>query len=84
MAKAQRFLAGRMSDEHRDKIAKSKVLQVLIDHAEGRAEMSATRVQAGIALLRKYLPDVSAVTVSGDPDNPIPLAIRVQYEDPKG
>lgn len=62
-----------MSNEHRLKIANSNILKCLIQHAEGEREMSATQVTAGIALLRKVLPDLSSVEVSGDPDNPIKL-----------
>jgi hypothetical protein len=56
----------RMSDEHRLKIQNSNVLNVLIQHAEGQREMSASQVTAGIALLRKVLPDLQAVELSGD------------------
>lgn len=61
----------RMSDEHRVKIQNSNVLNALIEHAEGTREMSSTQVTAGIALLKKVLPDLQAVTLSGDPDRPI-------------
>lgn len=56
-----------MGPEHRLKIANSNVLNCLIQHAEGTREMSATQVSAGIALLRKVLPDLSVeeVNVSG-------------------
>lgn len=55
-----------MSDEHRTKIANSQVLRVLIAHAEGRGDMSASQVTAGIALLRKVMPDLQAVELSGE------------------
>lgn len=61
----------RMSDEHRVKIQNSNILNALVEHVEGQREMSSTQVTAGIALLKKVLPDLSAVTVGGDPDNPI-------------
>ena len=60
-----------MSDAHRVKIQNSNVLNALIEHAEGNREMSGTQVTAGLGLLKKILPDLAAVTISGDPDNPI-------------
>jgi sRNA-binding protein len=60
-----------MSPEHRTKIQKSQILKALIEHLEGKREMSATQVTAGIALLRKVLPDLSAVEMSGPDGGPI-------------
>lgn len=61
----------RMSDTHRSKIQKSQIIRSLIDHVQGRRDMSASQVTAGLGLLKKVLPDLQAVTVSGDPKNPI-------------
>ena len=60
-----------MSDEHRVKIQNSNILNALIEHVDGKREMSGTQVSAGIALLKKVLPDLSAMTIGGDADNPI-------------
>jgi len=49
-----------MSDEHRVKIRNSNILNALIEHVEGRREMSSTQVTAGLGLLRKVLPDLAA------------------------
>lgn len=49
-----------MSDEHRVKIQNSNILNALIEHVNGKRDMSATQVSAGVALLRKVLPDLSA------------------------
>jgi hypothetical protein len=49
-----------MTDEHRTKIANSQILKCLLEHVQGTREMSATQVSAGIALLRKVMPDLSA------------------------
>lgn len=49
-----------MTDEHRTKIGNSQILKCLIEHAIGQREMSATQVTAGLGLLRKVLPDLSA------------------------
>lgn len=55
-----------MSPEHRVKIQNSNILNALIEHVEGKREMSATQVTAGLGLLRKALPDLSAMTIGGD------------------
>lgn len=70
----------RMSNEHRVKIQNSNILNALIEHAEGIREMSATQVSAGLGLLKKVLPDLSAVTVSGDEDNPVEHKVKIDAE----
>jgi hypothetical protein len=49
-----------MTDEHRVKIANSNVLNALLEHVEGRRDMTSTQVSAGIALLKKVLPDLQS------------------------
>ena len=73
----------RMSDEHRTKIKNSAVLNALIEHVEGRREMTATQVSAGLGLLRKCLPDLSATQVSSEGDGgPVQVVIfKNLYED---
>lgn len=53
----------KMTDEHRVKIQNSNILNALIEHVEGKREMSSTQVSAGLGLLRKVLPDLSATTL---------------------
>ena len=60
-----------MSEEHRTKIGNSKILNHLIEHAVGEREMTATQANTGLALLRKVMPDLSAITHSGDEENPV-------------
>lgn len=60
----------RMSEEHRSKIKNGRLLRVLIDHVEGRAEMSPSRVTAALRLLKTTLPDLRSVTVGGGHENP--------------
>ena len=74
----------KMSDEHRQKIANSNVLQCLIEHAEGRREMKASAVTAGLGLLKKILPDVSSVELSGPEGGPVQIdTITIKIIDPK-
>lgn len=55
-----------MSDEHRVKIQNSNILNALIEHVCGDREMSSTQVTAGVALLRKVLPDLQSTEISAD------------------
>jgi hypothetical protein len=59
-----------MSHEHRVKIQQSNILNALLEHVQGKREMSATQVSAGIALIRKILPDLSQTTIEGG-ENPL-------------
>jgi len=51
----------RMGDEHRLKIKNSNILNALIKHVEGKREMSSSQVSAGLGLLGKVLPNLTAV-----------------------
>lgn len=63
----------RMSDEHRVKIQNSNVLNALLEHVEGKRDMTATQVSAGIALLKKVLPDMQSIEGS--------LSVSITHED---
>jgi hypothetical protein len=56
----------RMGADHRVKIKNSNILNALIEHVEGKREMAATQVSAGIALLRKVMPDLASIEHSGE------------------
>lgn len=59
-------------DEVRTKIQASQLINVLQNHALGQTEeLAQSRIKAIEILLRKSVPDLSAVTVSGDPENPL-------------
>lgn len=62
---ARKGPAYQMSAEHRDKIKNSNILHCLIEHVEGRRDMSATQVTAGLGLLKKCLPDLATVEIGG-------------------
>ena len=55
-----------LTQQHREKIAKSQVLTALMEHTLGKRDMSSTQVQAGIALMRKVLPDLSSAELTGE------------------
>lgn len=69
-----------MSDEHRVKIQNSNILNALIEHVDGRREMSATQVSAGLGLLRKVMPDLATTTIQGDEEGG---AIVVKWQTDK-
>lgn len=76
-------MAARLNKLHqedvRKKIQVSQLINVLTDHAlnEG-SEISMSRMKAIEILLRKSLPDLSAVTISGDDENPVRHVSRIE------
>ena len=56
----------KMTEEHRGKIQKSNILKALVEHAEGKREMSSTQVSAGLGLLKKVMPDLQATALTHD------------------
>lgn len=70
-----------MSNEHRVKIQNSNILNALIEHVEGAREMSASQVSAGIALLKKVLPDMQSVELTGESGGPVQFVIRDMTKD---
>lgn len=73
----------RMSDDHRVKIQNSNILNALIEHVGGKRDMSATQVSAGIALLKKVLPDLQAMTLTGAEGGPLEMVTRIELVAPK-
>jgi hypothetical protein len=67
----------RHDEATRDKIQTSQLINRLSDHALGKVEMLPSAVRAAEVLLRKTIPDVSAITLSGDPDAPLINEIRM-------
>ena len=79
MTKRGRTAGFQMGAEHRTKIANSKILKHLIEHAEGKREMTSTQVSAGLGLLDRVMPKLAAtdVTSGGDKiDMPTEIILR--------
>lgn len=78
----------RHSDEVRKKIQTSQLVNRLNKHVNGTVEMSATQLKAAEILLKKSLPDLSAITLSGDPDKPLEhiheIVLRANYPKANG
>jgi hypothetical protein len=49
--------------EHRSKIKAAQIINALQEHHLGRRPMSQTQVTAGVALLRKVIPDLMAASI---------------------
>ena len=72
-------LRARHQDEVREKIRASQLINRLTDHAFGKVELSQTQVRAIEILLKKSIPDLSSVALSGDPEHPVGLSIAVRH-----
>ena len=54
-----------MSNSHRDKIKNSNILNALLEHVEGKREMSGSQVTAGLGLLDRIMPKLATTTIEG-------------------
>jgi hypothetical protein len=71
-------------DDVRAKIQTSQLINRLTEHALGNIELSQSQVRAIEILIKKTLPDLSAVQYSGDEDNPIEIVTRIELVDGDG
>jgi len=67
----------------RDRIRVSMLVKRLTDHAVGKVEMSPTQVKAVEVLLKKSLPDLASVELSGKEDG-APIALELKGSDVHG
>ncbi len=65
----------KMTEEHRNKIRNSHILNHLIECAEGEREMTSTQATVGLGLLKKVMPDMTAAEISGPDEGPIPVSV---------
>lgn len=73
-------MAARLNPRHqqmvRDKIQASELINVLQDHALGiTEEIKPSRLKAIEILLKKSIPDISAIELSGDADAPVTMKV---------
>lgn len=68
-------MAARLNPSHdlrtRDKIRTSQLINRLMANAMGEVEMTPSQVRSAEVLLKKTLPDLANLTLSGDEDNPV-------------
>ena len=74
-------MAARINAKHdeltRSKIQTSQLINRLMDHVNSDTDLlSTSQVNAAKALLAKTLPDLAAVQISGDADNPVKMTIE--------
>ena len=76
MAKAGRPMNKLHQDDVRSKIQASQLINVLQKHAlEGTKDFDPTRMKAIEILLKKSLPDLQSIELTGDPENPVGISI---------
>jgi len=63
----------RHQDMVRDKIQATQLVNRLEGHALGDVELSATQIKAIEILLKKSVPDLSSVELTGNDENPVAL-----------
>jgi hypothetical protein len=80
---AARTLRPRHQDEIRGKIRTSQLLTRLTNHSLGllKSPMDASQVAAALGVLRKALPDLSAVDHSGSVDQVHSFAVPIEHPD---
>ena len=52
-------------------IQASQLLNRLISHANGEADMTQSQINAAKIVIGKYIPDLKAIELSGSEENPI-------------
>ena len=62
-------------EDTRARIQASQIINRLQSHVDGTVELSATQIKAAEILLRKRLPDLATLQISGDPQNPMQIVI---------
>lgn len=69
-------------DDVRAKIQTSQLINRLENHALGQTDLSATQIKAIEVLIRKTLPDLSAVELTGEDGGPIETVQKIQLVGP--
>ena len=78
-------MAARLRKTHQDdvrmKIQASQLVNRLTDHALGEVELSSTQVRAIEILLRKSIPDLTSVEMTGADGGPLVMAVAQMTDD---
>lgn len=78
-------MAARITLTHEEKTRKriqtSMLLNRLTEHVNSKVDLKQTQVKAIEILLKKSLPDLSNVTLSGDPNNPVQIIGKIAWQD---
>jgi hypothetical protein len=65
-------------EDVRAKIQTSQLINRLESHALGNLDLSPTQIKAIEVLIRKTLPDLSAVAMTGEDGGPVELLQRIE------
>jgi hypothetical protein len=68
-----------IDDLTRTRIRTTQLLNRLQDHADGKVELTNSQVKAVEILLRKSLPDLSAVQLTGSEGGPVEHSMKVAF-----
>ena len=70
-----------LSEATRKRIQTTMLVKRLEDHVVGECELSSTQIRAAEILLKKTLPDLSSVEMTGEDGGPIDHSIKVSFVD---
>jgi hypothetical protein len=72
------------TDEIRAKIQATQLIKRLTEHALGTVDLKPEQVRSIDILLKKCVPDLSAVQISGDQDNPVKTVTEITLKPLEG
>jgi len=78
---AARTVKIRHDEETRAKIQTSQLINRLEDHVLNNLDLKPTQVNAALGLLKKTLPDLANVELSGNDDKPFQMVITWQNQN---
>jgi hypothetical protein len=73
---AGRPIGSRHQDDVRRKIQATQLINRLTNHAFGEVELTATQIKAIEILLKKSVPDLQSIQLTGDSENPVELRFK--------
>lgn len=76
-------LSKTVDERTRLKIQTTQLVKRLTSHALGEQEMTSTQIRAIEILLKKSLPDLQNIEISGDQNNPLNMKWTVEVTDSK-
>lgn len=62
----------------RERIQADRIIKKLEDHVLNNEEMTASQITAALGLLKKRIPDLSAVEMSGQDGEPIQVVSKIE------
>ena len=59
-----------------EKIQNAMIVDRLVDHFNGRVELSQSQVNVGLGLIKKYLPDIKAIEHGGEVKHDVDVSLK--------